>query len=353
MAAQDTPGTVEWFQAVAHRAGVWPDMHAPIGIWKAVQRYYDAMQLPFTRLESEQAQARAAAQAAEAKKAVWVRRADSSWHAKATPPKANDLVIRGWMQRHDIGTGHLGEMREAFEDAQTWHLTLSAAPNPPAAAQDDALRDMEARKDAAYLERNQVVAALAKAFPSGVARTAIEGWSEDWHGCVYIDLPTGQASWHFHDSQAYLFDGLPPYTGAWDGHSTEEKYRRLAALRPAARNAELSDEQMRRQVLALGNQIGLVDWWDDEEQFFTFAGGEVGSKELVAFARALLATASSADARDAARYRHARLCVGPDPDIDDLFNLRASAKHANESLALFFDDTIDAAIAAAQKGEQV
>lgn len=95
---------------------------------------------------------------------------------------------------------------------------------------DAELVEMEARKDAAYLERNQVVAALAKAFPSGVARTAIEGWSEDWHGCVYIDLPTGQASWHYHDSQAYLFNGIPHYLGAWDGHDTPEKYRRLAAL---------------------------------------------------------------------------------------------------------------------------
>ena len=104
---------------------------------------------------------------------------------------------------------------------------IAAQPAP------DALKDMEARKDAAYLERNQVVAALAKAYPSGVARTAIDGWSADWHGCVYIDLPTGQASWHFHDSQAYLFADLPPYTGKWDGHDTPEKYRRLAAL-PAA-----------------------------------------------------------------------------------------------------------------------
>lgn len=92
------------------------------------------------------------------------------------------------------------------------------------------LVEMEYRKNAAYLERNQVVAALAKCFPSGVARTAIEGWSEDWHGCVYIDLPTGQASWHFHDSHAYLFDGLPQYQGKWDGHTTEEKYARVTAL---------------------------------------------------------------------------------------------------------------------------
>lgn len=87
------------------------------------------------------------------------------------------------------------------------------------------------RKDGAYLERNKVVAALAKCFPSGVARTAIEGWHEEWHGCVYIDLPTGQVSWHYHDSHASLFEDLPAYSGTWDGHSTEEKYARLAALK--------------------------------------------------------------------------------------------------------------------------
>lgn len=109
---------------------------------------------------------------------------------------------------------------------ESWHEATTSR----STVMSEALAEMEARKDAAYLERNQVVAALAKAFPSGVGRTAIEGWSEDWHGCVYIDLPTGQASWHFHDSQAYLFADLPPYTGTWDGHDTPEKYCRLAAL---------------------------------------------------------------------------------------------------------------------------
>lgn len=93
-----------------------------------------------------------------------------------------------------------------------------------------ALEEMRERKDAAYEERNKVVAALAHLFPSGIARTNIPGWSDDWHGCVYIDLPTGQVSWHFHDSQAHLFDSLPPYNESWDGHDTPEKYRRLAAL---------------------------------------------------------------------------------------------------------------------------
>ena len=94
------------------------------------------------------------------------------------------------------------------------------------------LECLKEAKDEAYLERNQVVSALSKLFPAGVAKTAIEGWSEDWHGCVYIDLPTGQVSWHFHDSQAYLFAHLPPYTNPWDGHTTDEKYKRLATLDP-------------------------------------------------------------------------------------------------------------------------
>ena len=81
--------------------------------------------------------------------------------------------------------------------------------------------------DSVYLERNQTVAALARCFPSGIKKTAIDGWDEAWHNCVYIDLPTGQVSWHFHDREMYLFAGLPAYEGEWDGHDTEEKYRRV------------------------------------------------------------------------------------------------------------------------------
>lgn len=91
-------------------------------------------------------------------------------------------------------------------------------------------------KDGAYEERNRCVAliarmAVAMGYRAGVARTAIEGWSEDWHGCVYIDLPTGQASWHYHDTHAHLFAGLPEYAAPWDGHDTPEKYRRVDAAR--------------------------------------------------------------------------------------------------------------------------
>ena len=140
----------------------------------------------------------------------------------------------------DTGGGWLastqGFTAEQMQDYTRAALASHHADAGQAAASE--LEQMRARKDAAYLERNQVVAALAKCFPSGVARTAIEGWSEDWHGCVYIDLPTGQASWHFHDSHAYLFDGLPPYMGTWDGHDTPEKYARLAKLAGVALGGE-------------------------------------------------------------------------------------------------------------------
>jgi hypothetical protein len=84
--------------------------------------------------------------------------------------------------------------------------------------------------DEAYHERNQLVALLARLYPSGRKRTAIEGWDPEWNGCVYIDLPTGQASWHYHDREADLFADLPEYAGEWDGHTTEQKYQRVHDL---------------------------------------------------------------------------------------------------------------------------
>lgn len=91
-------------------------------------------------------------------------------------------------------------------------------------ADNTALRES---KDRAYEERNRLVALLASLWPSGVAVTDIPGWDSEWHGCVYIDSPHGQLSWHFHDTQRHLFEHLPPYQKIWDGHTTEEKYERI------------------------------------------------------------------------------------------------------------------------------
>jgi len=160
---------------------------------------------------------------------------------------------------------------------------IQCIPEPPEvrAAREAEIEAMRAQKDAAYEERNRVVAALARLFPSGLKRTDIPGWDAEWHGCVYIDTPAGQLSWHFHDSQAHLFDGLPPYFGEWDGHDTPEKYRRLAAITGAAREAEV--EMMREARLAL---LGML-----AHSCVSDAGGDMKDEEDHAaerMARALL-----------------------------------------------------------------
>lgn len=115
-------------------------------------------------------------------------------------------------------------------------------------------------KDAAYLERNKLVALLAAVFPSGIKRTAIEGWSDDWHGCVYIDFPWGQASWHYHDSHAHLFDHLPPYAGEWDGHTTEAKY---AAIVEASRRTGLVRELIGAVLQEAAAAVRAASWPED------------------------------------------------------------------------------------------
>jgi hypothetical protein len=82
-------------------------------------------------------------------------------------------------------------------------------------------------------ERNRLVALIAKLYPSSLERHADQTWTppEDWRWVAFIDLPTGQATWHLHDSHLSFFSKIPREAGRkWDGHSTEEKYKRLEAL---------------------------------------------------------------------------------------------------------------------------
>lgn len=155
-----------------------------------------------------------------------------------------------------------------FMADEAWHDSeyVAAADYDAAAAR---IVELEAAKDGAYLERNKCVAliarmAMALGYWAGTAKTAIEGWSEDWHGCVYIDLPAGQVSWHYHDSQAHLFDWLPPYCGEWDGHDTPEKYRRVLD-RSAMPNARAERAEAR-----------LVALEDEKNAYIEYVGDALG-----------------------------------------------------------------------------
>lgn len=92
-----------------------------------------------------------------------------------------------------------------------------------------------AERNEVYRERNRCIAALSRlaldrGWPAGIARHKPEpdpNWDPDWTTVVLIDLPTGQVSWHVHDSDRALFAHLPDYAGEWDGHTTAQKYERL------------------------------------------------------------------------------------------------------------------------------
>jgi hypothetical protein len=60
-----------------------------------------------------------------------------------------------------------------------------------------------------YHERNMLVCALSKIYPSLLGRhPSDQEWDDDWRWIVYVNLPTGQVSWHIHDSELSLFDHL-------------------------------------------------------------------------------------------------------------------------------------------------
>lgn len=82
--------------------------------------------------------------------------------------------------------------------------------------------------DSVYRERANLVAHLATIHPStiGYHDPAEPEWA-----VVIVDTPAGQMSWHVAPDDMDLFRHVTrSEINTWDGHSTEEKYRRLRLL---------------------------------------------------------------------------------------------------------------------------
>lgn len=139
-------------------------------------------------------------------------------------------IALGWAHEAKDGLRELADARKAWaEDLQT-KLELVVVE-----------RDGYRRgKDAAYEERNRLVVLVAK-MALALGWRAGRGQHEDvadnvnacdpeWRTLVVVETPAQQASWHFHDSQARLVDGLPKLDVRWDGHDTPTKYARLESL---------------------------------------------------------------------------------------------------------------------------
>jgi hypothetical protein len=94
--------------------------------------------------------------------------------------------------------------------------------------------ELRSSKDFAYWERNQLVNSLAKlahvcGHPVWIGAHVGEDWDAEWRNIVFIHVPRGQLSWHIHDNDLTEFAWIKDRDLApWDGHTTPEKYRRLA-----------------------------------------------------------------------------------------------------------------------------
>lgn len=81
--------------------------------------------------------------------------------------------------------------------------------------------------EAVYRERHHLVAHLAVIYPSVMMLNA-DPKEPDWP-VLFIDLPTGQVSWHIAPADMDLFRHVPVGNAEWDGHDVVEKYNRLDA----------------------------------------------------------------------------------------------------------------------------
>lgn len=96
---------------------------------------------------------------------------------------------------------------------------------------EEQIKALEAGKNQAYRERNMLVAALSRLYPSHLMKHPDDPiWDGDWRWIVCIEGPAGQMTWHLHDSHLPLFNHLLERENNWDGHTTDEKYARLAKL---------------------------------------------------------------------------------------------------------------------------
>lgn len=88
--------------------------------------------------------------------------------------------------------------------------------------------DFSAKFNELYEERNRLVGlAVSVAQEKGLKTGKAEDPEDEEWVLIYIDLPTGQVSWHVHRSDLRYFPPMGEYDKPWDGHSTPKKYDRV------------------------------------------------------------------------------------------------------------------------------
>ena len=84
--------------------------------------------------------------------------------------------------------------------------------------------NFQSEPDEAYMDRNLAVQVLAILARQQGYQIGIRNREDDWP-ILYVDLPTGQVSWHIPKDEIVAL--LPDYPGEWEGHDLKEKRDRL------------------------------------------------------------------------------------------------------------------------------
>ncbi len=132
------------------------------------------------------------------------------------------------------------------------------------------VQELRALKNQAFDERNQLVALLSKMYPSHLAVDTSGTYSlED---VVYIQLPTGQVSWHITKNQLPLFEHLHTAEHPWDGHSHKEKWERVRSVsgnKPFQHIAKVGKHPVPKELLAQAKKNADISFCviHDEELF--------------------------------------------------------------------------------------
>ena len=100
---------------------------------------------------------------------------------------------------------------------------------------DSLLDGWRAKKTVENLEAEVVhlVRLLTLTYPSAISAAVPSrtGFDRELDWFVYVDLPTGQVSWHIKHEFKGLFSHLIALPiSPWDGHGQEEKWNRIVEL---------------------------------------------------------------------------------------------------------------------------
>lgn len=141
------------------------------------------------------------------------------------------------------------------------------------------LKELESQVDTAYSERNKCVALIAKMAVALGGRAGVgqhssddDSWDSEWRTICFIELPSvGQISFHFHDRDRGLLSALPMYDKAWDGHSTHEKFLRMARYRASPMSEKHKEPPP--SLRFVGYVRGIEGQGFDAEQLLTMYDG--------------------------------------------------------------------------------